>query len=287
MKADTIMMLGMAAVGLGLLYLVLKNRAAGAAGGAGSESATDGQSKIILTDMTTATGDDTVGIGSEQSAGSERNEAINDSLATGEEPQSGIFSTFADVLASSVDFVSEGPHPLESGQTQKRFALKEDAGRFNIFKSGKGKSGAGFTIFSASGKGEPDTFAEFLPTGSGSTALNIIETGISGHEGTVVAPATLKPGDPGYEANLEAIRRRIQENRRQVQATTIVGGPSTVKIGEIELRGNFAMAKKTDDNPSKSSGSKGSTVTTKTASGKGQTGVQTGRRKVTIRAGDN
>lgn len=272
MKTMWILVLAAAGIG-GLAYLALRKRGDASATGISSDEA-GGQSKFVLTDTTTAapgtSGGDTLTIGSEQAAGSERNSQINDAQAN--------VQTKSQILPG-INFVSAGVNPVTS-EPQSIFEIdpKAPLDTFKTvsgFKNEKGFAGFTYIVDKPDSKGFPFAydieggknvgaigFVELLPTGSGSTAANVIQTGVSSHPGTVVAPATLKPGDPGYEAALASARARTSQARSEAPKpkTEIASAAKTVKLGNVEIKGNFAIAAKQPEakkaEPPKSSASK-------------------------------
>lgn len=290
-----LIVVALVAVGIGIIYFVVRRGSGGVAVGSGP-APEDGQARIILTDTTTAApgtggsggGFDLTG-GGDGEASSKTNEEQNDALATDTLVEGGIGVPI--VNQYPIQFLRDQKNPV-TGETQSIFRLNEPS-QFRI------ENPVAFAFstepYTPGKYRAPNTFVEILPTGSGSTAINVVESGLSRHPGSVQVSGTLKPGDPGYDAAVANVRKLIDQRssggtRTVIQATTIVGGPSkepapqTVKIGDIELKGNFATARKTTE--SKKASSSRVTGVTKTASGKGQKFEQIGRRAVLIRSGD-
>lgn len=290
MKMSLLMIVALGAVALGVVYFALKRAAGGVAVGSGP-APEDGQAKIILTDTTTGApgsgGFDLSGGGSGEAA-STTNKEQNDALATDTLVEGGIGVPI--VNQYPIQFLRDQKNPV-TGELQSIFRLNEPS-QFRIenpvafaFSTEPYQPG----VYRA-----PNTFVEILPTGSGSAAINVVESGFSRHPGSVQTSGTLKPGDPGYDAAVADVRKLIAARtgggtQTVIQASTIVGGPSkeptpqTVKIGDIELKGNFATAPKKAE--SKKASRRGSGGVTKTASGRGQKFEQVGRRRVRIVSG--
>lgn len=256
MKDNTIVLLviGGAIVG-GLIFLATRKTASGGtSGGDGT-----GQSMLILTDTTTKPS------GSSGSENLPNNTVVSDPLAkqqaagiATDNPVDSGFVIDEGLGSRPIAFVRDQPNKFVSGGVQSVFKLREPPVNQNYVRA-----------FS-----DGNTFVEVLPTGSGSTALNIVETGIHTHEFNPNAGHVSNLIDPEKEpekakAALEYIRSLSSQNttagqtHTQTQGTTIVGGKSsggsksstsstsqkkdtglrTVSLGGIKLTGHFALAK--------------------------------------------
>ncbi len=237
MKSSWLIGLALAAVGIGVVYFIARR------GGIALGTGETGQGNIVLGNVATdSTPDNVLDLGG-GNATSDKNQLVNDALAQDKIIESGIGVPV--INQYPITFMREEINPL-TGKPQRFFRLNEPS-QLRI------QNPVAFAFSTEPFQGNfqfrtPNTFVEILPTGSGSTSLNVVESGVSGHPGSTTVSAPLKPGDPGYEAALAAARQKIEQGRTKTitQGITIVGSPpsSSKSTGFLTSPENRAIVNK-------------------------------------------